>query len=34
MNDSRELKALSLLSGIDESFVDEARNAEKIADFP
>ena len=31
MNDSRELKALSLLSGIDESFVDEARNAEKIA---
>lgn len=30
MNDSRELKALSLLSGIDESFIDEAQSAEKI----
>ena len=30
MNDRRELKALSLLSGIDESFIDEAQSAEKI----
>lgn len=30
MNDSRELKALSLLSGIDENMIDEAQNTEKI----
>ena len=30
MNDSRELKALSLLSGLDESFIDEAESADSI----
>lgn len=30
MNDSREMKVLSLLSGLDESFIDEAQSTEKI----
>ena len=31
MNDSRELKALSLLSGLDESYIDEAQRADRIS---
>ena len=30
MNDSRELKALSLLSGLDTAFIDEAESADSV----